>query len=54
MNNIFGITLSDLEEYFLNIGEKKYRAVQVYDWLYKNMFIILMNFPILNKVLLIS
>ena len=35
MNNIFGITLSDLEEYFLNIGEKKYRAVQVYDWLYK-------------------
>ena len=35
MNNIFGITLSDIEEYFLNIGEKKYRAVQVYDWLYK-------------------
>ncbi len=35
MNNIFGNTLNELEEYFLNIGEKKYKAVQVYDWLYR-------------------
>ena len=35
MNNIFGLTKNDLENYFLNIGEKKYKAIQVYDWLYK-------------------
>jgi len=35
VNNIFGNTLNELEEYFLNIGEKKYKAVQVYDWLYR-------------------
>ena len=35
MNNIFGYTLEDLEEYFTSIGEKKYKAIQVYDWLYK-------------------
>ena len=35
MNNIFGLTKNDLENYFLNIGEKRYKAIQVYDWLYK-------------------
>ena len=32
---IYGQTLEDLENYFENIGEKKFKAVQVYDWLYK-------------------
>ncbi|MBR1377119.1 MAG: 23S rRNA (adenine(2503)-C(2))-methyltransferase RlmN [Bacilli bacterium] len=35
MNNIYGYTLNMLEEYFLSIGEKKFKASQVYDWLYK-------------------
>lgn len=35
MSNLFGITRSDLEEYFLSIGEKKFKALQVYEWLYQ-------------------
>ena len=33
--NIYGKTLKDLETYFTDIGEKKFKAIQVYDWLYK-------------------
>ena len=35
MNSIYDLSLKDLEEYFINIGEKKFKAQQVYDWLYK-------------------
>ena len=35
MNNIYGYTLKMLEDYFESIGEKKFKASQVYDWLYK-------------------
>jgi len=35
MNNIFGYKLSDLEEYFLSIGEKKFKAKQIYEWVYQ-------------------
>ena len=35
MNNIYGITREDLEQYFLSINEKKYKALQVYSWLYE-------------------
>ena len=34
MKNIYGIKRSDLEEYFLSIGKKKFKALQVYEWLY--------------------
>ena len=34
MNSIYNYTLKDLEEYFLSIGESKFRAGQVFDWLY--------------------
>lgn len=34
MNNIFGMTKKELEDYFLSINEKKYKATQVYEWLY--------------------
>lgn len=34
MNNIYGYTRQDLENYFLSIGEKKFKATQVYEWLY--------------------
>lgn len=33
--NIYGKTLNELENYFENLGEKKYKATQIYDWLYK-------------------
>lgn len=35
MNNIYGYTLEKLEKYFEGINEKKFKAVQVFDWLYK-------------------
>ncbi len=35
MNNIFNYKLSDLEDYFVALGEKKFKARQIYDWLYK-------------------
>lgn len=34
MNNIYNYTKKDLENYFLKIGETKFRAAQVFDWLY--------------------
>ena len=34
MKNIYNYTLEDLENYFLNINEKKFKAKQVDDWLY--------------------
>ena len=33
--NIYDFTLEKLEDYFLSIGEKKYRAKQVFKWLYE-------------------
>lgn len=33
--NIYNLSIEDLENYFLNINEKKFKAIQVYDWLYK-------------------
>ena len=35
MKNIYGMTLSDLETYFISIGDKKFKAIQVFEWLYK-------------------
>ncbi len=35
MNNIFNLTKKELETYFLSIGEKSFKATQVYEWLYQ-------------------
>ena len=35
MRNIYGLTLTDLEEYFLENGSKKFHALQVFNWLYE-------------------
>lgn len=35
MEKIYGKTLEQLEQYFENMGEKKFKAKQIYDWLYK-------------------
>lgn len=33
--NLYGLTLERLEDYFLKIGEKKFKATQVYEWLFQ-------------------
>ncbi len=35
MRNLYDYTLKELEDYFVSVGDKKFRAVQVYDFLYK-------------------
>lgn len=35
MDNIYNYTLKDLEEYFVSIGDKKFKGQQVFDWLYR-------------------
>ena len=35
MINIFGMPVDSLEEYFVSIGEKKFKAIQVFEWLYQ-------------------
>jgi 23S rRNA (adenine2503-C2)-methyltransferase len=35
MENLYGYTLKMLEEYFFTINEKKYKANQVFEWIYK-------------------
>ena len=34
MHNVFDFTKEEYEKYFLGIGEKKYKATQIYEWLY--------------------
>ena len=34
MMNIYGIKRKDLEDYFISNGEKKFKALQVFEWLY--------------------
>ena len=36
MNSIYNYTLEELGAYFESIGDKKYRATQVFEWLYRN------------------
>lgn len=33
--NIYGITFEELEKYFLDRNDKKFKATQVYDWVYR-------------------
>ena len=35
MNSIYSLTVEDLENYFLDIGEKKFKAIQMFEWLYE-------------------
>ena len=35
MRNIYNYSLNELEEYFVSIGEKKFRATQIFEWLYR-------------------
>ena len=33
--NIYGITFNELEKYFINRNDKKFKATQVFDWVYR-------------------
>ena len=35
MMNIYGLTLEEMEKYFLEIGSKKFHALQLFSWLYE-------------------
>ncbi len=35
MDNLYNYTRSELNDYFVSMGEKSYKATQVFDWLYK-------------------
>ena len=35
MQSIYNINRKELEEYFVNNGEKKYKATQVFEWIYR-------------------
>ena len=35
MRNIYDLTIEQLEDYFLSLGEKKFKAIQLYTWLYQ-------------------
>ena len=35
MKNIYDLTINDLEEFLINNKEKKYRASQIFDWIYR-------------------
>ena len=35
MKNIYGYTLEELENYFVKNNDKKFKATQIYEWLYK-------------------
>lgn len=34
MKSIYDLTIKELEEYLVSIGEKKFKAIQIYEWLY--------------------
>ena len=35
MKNIYGMTIEELEEYLVSIGEKKFKKDQIYNWIFK-------------------
>lgn len=49
MTNIYNLTREELENYFLSIGEKKFKGVQVYEWLYQKRERDVANFSNIKK-----
>ncbi len=49
MRNIFDLTREEFENYFLSIGEKKFKALQVYEWLYQKREFDIDNFSNIKK-----
>ncbi len=51
MDSIFDYKLSDMQNYFASIGEKKYKARQVFEWLYKKRVFEFSNMSNISKEL---
>ncbi len=51
MKNLLDLKLSDLEDYFISINEKKFKASQVFEWLYVHREFKIDNFTNLKKEL---
>ena len=51
MKNLLSLTIEDLEKYFISIGEKKFKAIQVFEWLYIHREKNIENFTNLKKEL---
>ena len=51
MKNLFNYTINELEEYFLSMGEKKFKATQVFEWLYVHKIYNIDDFSNLKKEL---
>ena len=49
--HIMNYPKNELEEYFLNIGEKKFKATQVFEWLYQKRIFNIDEFSNLKKEL---
>jgi len=47
--NLFNKTREELENYFISIGEKKFKALQVYEWLYEKREFNIDNFSNIKK-----
>ena len=47
--NLYGLTLEKLEKYFENIGEKKFKATQVFEWIYQKREEKIENFSNIKK-----
>ena len=47
MKSIYGITLEELEKYFTDKNEKKFKASQIFDWVYKKR---VKNFDLITNV----
>lgn len=41
--NIYGLTIDDMEKYFISLGSKKFHADQLFSWLYEKEFMIMMK-----------
>ena len=47
--NLYGQTLENLEKYFESIGEKKFKATQVFEWIYQKREEKIENFSNIKK-----
>lgn len=49
MNNLMNVTKDELENYFLSIDEKKFKAIQVFEWLYQKRIFDIEGFSNIKK-----
>ena len=47
--SIYGLTREELEQYFLTINEKKFKALQIFEWLYQKKERNIANFSNIKK-----